>query len=126
MSSWKASQERLVEREADVVCRKDCTKFKKFIKIDKEAVCNDEKTAKEKRNRTRQIDEEDEEGKDCSRDDERERVDSVETMRVRFDWRVRLRTTLESIFCNDRHHRFFVCVSLVNNSSSLHRMYTTR
>ncbi len=28
--------ERLVEREADVVCWRDCIKFKKFIKIDKE------------------------------------------------------------------------------------------
>jgi len=28
-------------------------KSKKFIKIDKEVVCNDEKTAKEERNQTR-------------------------------------------------------------------------
>ncbi len=37
----------LVEREADVVHQEDCIKFKKFIKINKEAVCNDEMTAKE-------------------------------------------------------------------------------
>ncbi len=126
MSSWKASQERLVEREADVVYWEDCTKSKKFIKINKEAVYNDEKTAKEERDWTRWIDEEDEEGKNYSRDNERERVDNAETMQVCFDWRVRLRTTLESIFCNDRRHHFFVCVSLVNNSSSLRRTYTTR
>ncbi len=114
----------LVEWKADVDCRESCMKFKKFIKIDKEAVCNDEKTAKEERNQTRWINEEDEEDKDCSRDDEREHVDSAEMMWVHFDWRVRLRTTLESIFCND--DRFFVCVSLVNNSSSLHKMYTTK
>ncbi len=36
MSSWKALQERLVEREANVVCQRDCIKSKKFIKIDKE------------------------------------------------------------------------------------------
>jgi len=53
MSSRKASQERLAEREADVVCQKNCTKSKRFIKINKEAVCNDEKTAKEKRDRTK-------------------------------------------------------------------------
>jgi len=29
-------QERLVEREANVVCQRDCIKSKKFIKIDKE------------------------------------------------------------------------------------------
>ena len=39
----------LIEREADVVHREDCIKSKKFIKIDKEAVCNDEMTAKESR-----------------------------------------------------------------------------
>ncbi len=53
MSSQKASQERLIKREADVVCRESCTEFKRFIKIDKEAVCNNEKTAKEERDRTR-------------------------------------------------------------------------
>jgi len=36
MSSQKALQERLVEREADVVYREDCIEFKRFIKIDKE------------------------------------------------------------------------------------------
>ena len=53
MSSWKASQERLIERKADVICWESCTKFKKFIKINKEAVCNNEKTAKKKWNRTK-------------------------------------------------------------------------
>ncbi len=36
MSSQKALQERLIEWEANVVCRENCIKFKKFIKIDKE------------------------------------------------------------------------------------------
>ncbi len=85
MSSWKASQERLIKWEADVVCQKNCTKFKKFIKINKKAVCNDEKTAKEKWDWTRWINEEDEEDKDCSRDDERECVNSAEMMQVYFD-----------------------------------------
>ncbi len=116
----------LVEREADVVCRKNCIKSKRFIKINKEVVCNDEKTAKDERNWTEQVCEEDKEDKDCSKDNERERVDSAETMQIHFNWSVKLRTTLESIFCNDCHHHFFVCISLVNNSSSLHRMYTTR
>ncbi len=42
-------------------------------------------TAKESRDRTEQIREEDEEDKDCSRDDERDHVNSAETMRVHFD-----------------------------------------
>jgi len=75
----------LVEREADIVRREDCIESKKFIKIGKEAVCNDEMTAKENRDRTERIREEGEEDKDCSKDDERDCVDSAETMRVCFD-----------------------------------------
>ncbi len=75
----------LIEREADVVCRRNCIEFKKFIKINKEVVHNDEKTAKDEWDWTEWVCEEDEEDKDCSRDDKRERVDSAETMRVCFD-----------------------------------------
>ncbi len=114
----------LIEREVDVICWRNCTEFKRFIKINKEAVCNNEKTVKEKRNWTRWINEEDEEDKDCSRDDERKRINNAEMMQVHFDWHMRLRTTLKSIFCND--DCFFVCVSLVNNSSNLHKTYITR
>ncbi len=126
MSFWKALQEMLVKWEADVVYQEDCIKFKRFIKINKETVHNSEKTAEEERNWTEWIceeDEEDEEDEDCCKDDERDRVNSARMMQVCFDWRVRLRT-LESRFCNDRC--FFVYVSLVNNGSNLHKMYTTR
>ncbi len=86
----------LIKREAD---EKNCIEFKEFIKINKE-------------------------DKDCRKDDERERVNNAEIKRVRLNRYVRLRITLELIFCNDR--RLFICVSLINLSSNSHRTYTTR
>jgi len=52
MSSQKALQEMLIEQEANVVCQENCIKFKKFIKINKETVCNSEKTAEEEQDQT--------------------------------------------------------------------------
>ncbi len=86
----------LIKREAD---EKSCIKFKEFIKIDKE-------------------------DKDYRKDDERERVNSIKTERVRLNRCVKLRITLGLIFYNN--HRFFIYISLINLSLNSYRMYTTR